>query len=93
MGEGNHIGPTSHPGPHAALYSQYSPERTYPISQNHALFSLLIAKILKQHSSLWHEQYLFVDSVAVSGKGSATTGDSTRTVCELGGGQNASGIP
>jgi hypothetical protein len=69
MGEGNHAGPTSHPGAHTALYSQYPLKRTYPIGQGHALFSLLIAKILKQHSSMWHEQYLFVDSTAVSREG------------------------
>jgi hypothetical protein len=67
------------------LYSQYSLNAHVPISQDHGPFPLLIAKILKQHSSVGHEQYLFVDSMAVSGKGSATTRDSIRTVSELGG--------
>jgi len=56
-----------------------------PISQNHDPFPLLIVKIPKRHSSAAREQYLFVDSIAVPGKGSATTRDSIRTVRELGG--------
>jgi hypothetical protein len=85
MGEGIHVESASRPRAVAASDSQYFPERTDPIGRNYDLFALLIVKILKRYSSMAHKQYLFVDSIAVYGKGSATTRDGIRTVRELGG--------